>query len=109
MRGAEKIRLRLASIAMMLPKALEDGLGGSLKWDTDEVLGRLRCPVTLVTGDPALGAVMTPEEASRAASIVSGLNAVQVSGVGHLIHDQRPDAWLDAVNAWIGGVLDQSR
>jgi pimeloyl-ACP methyl ester carboxylesterase len=102
--GAEKIRLRLASIGMMRPKALEDGLAGSLKWHTDEVLKRLSCPVTLVTGDPALGAVMTPEEAARVVAIAPQTRATALSGVGHLIHDQQPDAWLASVNGWIDEV-----
>lgn len=103
--GAEKIRRRLDSIGKMLPKALEDALAGSLHWDTDEVLARLTCPVTMITGDPALGAVMTPEEAARVVEIVPQARAIQAAGVGHLVHDQQPQAWLDAVNGWIDGVL----
>jgi pimeloyl-ACP methyl ester carboxylesterase len=103
--GAEKIRLRLDSIGMMRPQALEDGLAGSLEWDTDQVLRGLSCPVTLVTGEPALGAVMTPEEAARVTGIAPRVRAIQLQGVGHLIHDQQPDAWLDAVNLWIDDAL----
>lgn len=103
--GAEKIRLRLDSIGMMRPQALEDGLAGSLEWDTDQVLRGLSCPVTLVSGEPALGAVMTPEEAARVAGIAPRVRAIQLQGVGHLIHDQQPDAWLDAVNVWIDDAL----
>ncbi len=103
--GEEKIRLRLDSIGMMRPKALEDGLAGSLHWDTDAVLRGLACPVTLMTGDPTLGAVMTPEEAARVVGVVPQTRAIQASGVGHLIHDQQPDAWVEAVNEWIGGVV----
>jgi N-formylmaleamate deformylase len=104
----EEIRLRLDSIGMMRPQALEDALAGSLEWNTDQVLGGLTCPVTLVTGDPALGAVITPEETARIAGILPQVRAIQVSGVGHLIHDQRPDAWLGAVNQWIEGVVGRT-
>ena len=103
--GEAKIRLRIDSIGMMLPKALEDGLAGSLEWETDNVLAGLTCPVTVITGDPALGAVMTPEEAARVAEVVPHARAIQVDGVGHLIHDQQPEAWLEAVNGWIEDVL----
>jgi pimeloyl-ACP methyl ester carboxylesterase len=99
--GEAKIRMRLDSIGRMLPKALEDGLAGSLKWETDAMLGRLRAPVTLLHGDPALGAVMTAAEAARVAGIVADTDVVAVDGVGHLIHDQLPEAWLGAVNRWI--------
>jgi pimeloyl-ACP methyl ester carboxylesterase len=103
--GAEKIGLRLDSIGMMKPKALADGVAGALEWDTDAVLAELRCPVTLMTGDPALGAVITEEDVVRATGIVRGSRALRAHGVGHLIHDQRPDVWLEAVNGWIDGAL----
>lgn len=96
--GAERIRLRLESIGMMKPKALQDALDGGLKWDTDEVLRKIQCPVTLLWGESALGAVVSAEEAARASSVIADCQAVHVSGVGHLIHDQAADAWLAAVN-----------
>lgn len=103
--GAEKISLRLDSISRMKPKALEDGLAGSLEWDTDAVLARLSAPVTLIIGDPALGSVMTGNEVDRATSILQGSRAIAVDGAGHLIHDQQLDAWLAAVNGWVEGML----
>jgi len=103
--GAEKIGLRLDSIGMMRPKALSDGLAGSLKWDTDRVLAGVGCPVTLITGDPALGAVMTADEVAQATGVVQNSRAIRVDGVGHLIHDQKRDEWLAAVNGWIDGVI----
>lgn len=103
--GEANIRVQLDSIAMMRPQVLEDALAGSLEWDTDRVLGALRWPVTLVNGAPALGAVITPEEASRVAGIIPQARTVQLAGVGHLIHDEQPQAWVEVVNAWIGEAL----
>jgi pimeloyl-ACP methyl ester carboxylesterase len=99
------IRLRVESIAMMRPQALEDALAGSLEWDTDRTLRALTCPVTMINGDPALGAVITPEEALRVAGIIPYARTVQLAGVGHLVHDEQPQAWLAAVNAWIAEQL----
>jgi pimeloyl-ACP methyl ester carboxylesterase len=99
------IRLRVESIAMMRPQALEDALAGSLEWNTDQALGALTCPVTMINGDPALGAVITPEEALRVAGIIPHARTVQLAGVGHLVHDEQPQAWLAAVNAWIAEQL----
>jgi len=96
--GPEKIRLRLASIAMMKPKALEDALDGSLEWDTDRVLSGLQGLVTMIVGNAELGAVVTAEEAARFADIARGSQVIRLDDVGHLIHDQRPDAWLGALN-----------
>ena len=97
--GEERIRLRLESIGQMKPKALRDGIDGSLKWDTDAVLAKLKCPVILLWGDPAIGAVMTGEEVDQAVSVIANCRAVQAPAVGHLIHDQAPEIWLEAVNA----------
>lgn len=98
--GEDRIRLRLESIGQMKPQALRDGIDGSLKWDTDAVLAKIDCPVTLLWGDPAIGGVMTGEEVDRASAIIPACQAVQVATVGHLIHDQAPEVWLDAVNGW---------
>jgi pimeloyl-ACP methyl ester carboxylesterase len=104
--GPDRIRLRLASIAMMKPKALEDALDGSLEWNTDQVLGRLHCPVTMIVGNAELGAVVTAEESARFADIVSGSRVIRIDDVGHLIHDQRPDAWLNVLNDFIASAAD---
>jgi len=98
--GEARIRERLTSIGQMKPKAMRDALDGSLKWDSDAVLSKIRCPVLLLSGDPAIGAVMTAEEVSRAESILPDCRSVIAPAVGHLIHDQAPDVWLDAVNGW---------
>ena len=98
--GAERIRFRLETIGQMKPKALRDAIDGSLKWETDAVLARVSCPVTLLWGDPAIGAVMTAEEVDQAVAAIGHCRAVQASTVGHLIHDQAPEVWLQAVNGW---------
>jgi pimeloyl-ACP methyl ester carboxylesterase len=85
----------------MKPKAMQDALGGSLQWDSDAVLEKIRAPVVLLSGDPAIGAVMTAEEVARAESIIGECRSVITPEVGHLIHDQAPDVWLDAVNGWL--------
>ena len=99
--GEERIHLRLDSIGMMKPKALQDALQGSLEWDTDAVLAKLQSPLTLVAGNRDLGAVMTAQEVAAVVDLVAGSEAIELPDVGHLIHDQMPDAWLQAVNAWI--------
>jgi pimeloyl-ACP methyl ester carboxylesterase len=98
--GEARIERRLNSIGRMKPQALEDALAGSLEWDTDEVLARIRAPVVMITGNPALGAVITPAESDRVTELVRGARVIHIDNVGHLVHDQQPDAWLAAVNDW---------
>lgn len=95
-----RIERRLNSIGRMKPQALEDALAGSLEWDTDEVLARIQAPVVMITGNPALGAVVTAAESDRVAELVRGARVIHIDNVGHLVHDQQPDAWLAAVNDW---------
>ena len=99
--GADNIRLRLQSIAMMKPKALEDALDGSLEWDTDQILANLQCPMTMINGNIALGSVISTEEAARASDIVANSRVIQLDDVGHLVHDEQPDVWLSALNDWV--------
>jgi pimeloyl-ACP methyl ester carboxylesterase len=99
--GEERIRARLDSIGMMKPKALEDALAGSLEWKTEQVLQTLTGPLTMMAGNRALGAVIGSEECASVAEIVGNAELVQLDDVGHLIHDQRPEAWLSCLNDWI--------
>ena len=99
--GEEGIRQRLDSIARMKPKALQDALAGSLEWDSDAVLGQVQCPLAMIVGNSGLGAVITAEEARRAAGAVRDGQVLEVNNVGHLIHFQQPAAWLAFTNQQI--------
>jgi pimeloyl-ACP methyl ester carboxylesterase len=58
-------------------------------------------PLTMITGNPDLGAVISSQESTRVTDIVSDSRVLQLDDVGHLIHDERPNAWLSALNDWI--------
>ena len=99
--GEERIRLRLDAIGRMDPKALQDALDGSLETgDVDEMLSRIRCPVTLLNGNASLGAVITTEESERAVRNMADASLVQATDVGHMIHDEAADIWLAEINRW---------
>ena len=99
--GEDGIRQRIESISSMKPKALEDALAGSLEWDSDAILAQVQCPMDMIVGNPDLGAVITAEEVERAMRIVSDSRVTRLDDVGHLIHFERPEAWLGFVNAQI--------
>jgi hypothetical protein len=79
--GAQGIRLRLDSIGMMKPRALEDAIAGSLGWDTDQILDLVQCPLTMITGNPDLGAVISSQESTRVTDIVSDSRVLQLDDV----------------------------
>ena len=99
--GPDHINFRLDSIAMMNPKAMQDALTGSLEWDADAALAGIVCPWTLLVGNETLGGVVTAKEADRMEHEHPASHVIRVSDVGHLIHHQRPDAWLAAMNRLI--------
>jgi len=49
-------------------------------------MAKIQCPVLFIRGETRLGAIMTDEEISRLKRDFSNVNAVQISGVGHLLH-----------------------
>lgn len=100
--GAEKINLRLDSIAMMKPQAMQDALNGALEWDGEAALAAIGCPWTMLVGAESLGAVVSAEEADRIERAHPDSQVLRVAKVGHLIHDQRPDVWLTTLNGLIG-------
>ena len=98
--GEDRINYRLDSIGQMHPKALQDALDGSLReeLDIDADLKSLGCPTTLIVGERSLGSVMTAEDVTQASALIPNCQVVALPGVGHLVHDQRPDDWLKALN-----------
>ncbi|WP_062465114.1 alpha/beta fold hydrolase [Demequina soli] len=64
-------------------------------------LAAMRCPVLLVTGDPELGAIVTPEIAAAALEALPDGRAVRIAGAGHSIHRDRFDQTLAHVLAFL--------
>ncbi len=100
--GAERINLRLDSIALMKPQAMQDALAGALEWDSEAALAGIRCPWTLLVGNEALGAVVSAAEADELERTYPANRLVRLDSVGHLIHDQLPDVWVAEVNRLVG-------
>ena len=66
-----------------------------------EVMSRIECPILLITGDPELHAIVTPEVAQEAAQIWKHGEVVHISGAGHNIHRDRYDETMAAVRAFL--------
>ena len=52
-------------------------------FDMDTVLARVRCPVLLLCGDPALGATMAEEDVTYARTRLDEGHVARLDGVGH--------------------------
>jgi pimeloyl-ACP methyl ester carboxylesterase len=91
------------SKAQVHPDVLKHaGAIGSYPWR--EVISRIQCPILLITGDPALGAIVTPEVAQEAAHIWKNGEVVHISGAGHNIRRDRYDETMAAVRAFLSRV-----
>ncbi|MFT7221006.1 MAG: pimeloyl-ACP methyl ester carboxylesterase [Candidatus Azotimanducaceae bacterium] len=104
--GETKINQRLDSLSQLAPKALQDGLDvslnksgldDSLKWNADDFLKHISCPVTLLTGNADLGSVMTTEDSQKAMARLNDGQHIHFSDVGHMIHDNKPEEWMEAI------------
>jgi N-formylmaleamate deformylase len=71
--------------------------------DWPRLLMGIRCPTLLITGDPASGALVTPEDAEVLRTHVRHVSLAHVPAAGHSIRHDRPDAYLEALRAFLAG------
>lgn len=69
-----------------------------------DLIEQVECPILLITGDPALGALVTPEFAEELAGRWRDGRVAHIPGVGHSIRRGRPDAYAQAVREFVAGV-----
>ncbi len=80
---------------------LEPGFAAVSDVHWREVISRIECPVLLMTGDPELHAIITPETARQAAQLWKHGEVVYIDGAGHNIHRDRYDKTITAVRAFL--------
>jgi pimeloyl-ACP methyl ester carboxylesterase len=68
-----------------------------------DALPRIACPVLLITADPAKG-VFTPDDAQEAVSLWREGKVVQIDGAGHMIHYDRYEQFVQAVQSFLAQV-----
>ena len=66
-----------------------------------ETAGMVTCPALLITGDPDLGAIVTPELAEEAVTLMADARVVRIASAGHSIRRHRFEAYMDAVEAFL--------
>lgn len=88
--------------ALVSPDALEIiHTPGTLWFDLIE---QVACPILLITGDPALGALLTPEFAAGLAARWRNGSVAHIGGVGHAIRRSSPEAYIAAVREFLARV-----
>jgi pimeloyl-ACP methyl ester carboxylesterase len=66
-----------------------------------ETVRAIRCPALLITADPALGAIVTPEATAEAQQLAPQLRAIYIPGAGHSIRREQFAPYLAAVRAFV--------
>jgi len=69
-----------------------------------EILAAIRCPLLLVTGDPARGALITPELAAQILAAQPLARELHIPNTGHCIRYDQPQAYVEGVGEWLRNV-----
>jgi len=70
-----------------------------------EALTRVRCPLLLITGDVANGALIIPELAEEAAQRCPSCEVAHIAGAGHSIHRDRSTEMLQRVRSFLAPLM----
>lgn len=72
--------------------------------DWPAVLGRITCPVLLITGDPRAGALVTEAHADAFRELIPHAVVVRIAGAGHSIRHDQFGAYMDAVQEFVSAI-----
>jgi pimeloyl-ACP methyl ester carboxylesterase len=70
-------------------------------FDTDMMLGRVKCPVLLLHGEEKLGSVLTLEDIKKAQKLLRNVTVIGFDGLGHGLHTQDSDKFSKIVKEFI--------
>jgi N-formylmaleamate deformylase len=95
----EDVRTLAEAKVQLDPAILDAPPLGSRPWQ--DLLPKLRCPGLIITADPALGGIVTPEIARHAGALWPAGRFANIAGAGHGIHRDRPAAFVSAVTGFL--------
>ena len=72
--------------------------------DWPATVRRITCPALLITADPALGALVTPESAAELQALAPQMRIAHIAGAGHSIHREQFARYIEAVRAFMAEV-----
>ena len=75
-------------------------IGDSFDRWTD-LIPRINCPTLLVTGDPALGGIITPEVAAKVVTMNDQISIAHIAGAGHNIRRDQLSAYVAVVKQFL--------
>jgi pimeloyl-ACP methyl ester carboxylesterase len=66
-----------------------------------DTVREITCPTLVVTADPALGAIVSPEVAQEVVGLNSSLHVSHIPGAGHNIRREQFEAYAEAVRGFL--------
>lgn len=95
-RSRDSLEFTAQCLAKVDPEVYTSIIGGSWLDGYDEraLFGRVRVPLWLLQGDAAAGAALTDADAESALKASPSIRRIRFPGVGHLIHQEQPEAIL---------------
>jgi pimeloyl-ACP methyl ester carboxylesterase len=70
-----------------------------------KLIPRITCPLLLITGDPELEAIVTPEVVQEVVDLNPGIRIKHISGAGHSIRREQFDLYAQAVSGFLKEIL----
>ena len=78
---------------------LDQDNAASVAWQA--IMPRITCPALLITADPELGAIVTPQSAAILEALVPHLEIAHIPDAGHNIRRDQFDHFMDVVRSFL--------
>lgn len=69
-----------------------------------KVVAAITCPTLLVTADPEMGGLITPEIAREVVEMNPRFRVAHIAGAGHHVRFEKPAPYMQAVVSFLGGL-----
>jgi pimeloyl-ACP methyl ester carboxylesterase len=97
--GAEAVRLRAIELQRMDPAILDPALDGVIQGsqEIDDQLLHIRCPIHLLAAQADFGGALDAQDVARFVVHAPHATREVLEGVGHGIHQERPDTFVKSL------------
>jgi pimeloyl-ACP methyl ester carboxylesterase len=97
--GLDAVRQRAVQLHRLDPAIFAPALAGAIlaQHQPDDLLAQVRCPVHLLAAQLESGGAMGAQDVQRAVSMMPHCTHTVFEGGGHMIHQERSEAWVQAL------------